>query len=177
MSGTEFQIRAAVRDDAPAIAALHVAVWRATYRDLAPPEALRVLDLQFRLQRWIETLEKGARTVLVAASGGEIVGIGTAGAATVPELMPHGEILYLYVNPAFGGRGIGRRLMRDLAAALQAQGYRSAALGVVVGNDAAVAFYERLGGRAAGFYTDAGPIWRSRNQIIVWDDLQALLDA
>jgi ribosomal protein S18 acetylase RimI-like enzyme len=176
VSGTEVRIRAAVRADAPAIAALHVTVWRATYRDLAPPEALRILDLEFRLKRWVETLEQGERTVLVAENGGHIVGIGTAGAASVPELTPHGEILYLYVNPAFGGRGIGRALMRALGDALQRQGYRSAALGVVVGNDAAIAFYQKLGGRIAGQYTDPGPIWRSRNQIIVWDDLQVLLD-
>jgi len=176
MSGTEFRIRAAVPDDAPAIATLHVTVWRATYRDLAPPDALQILDLQFRLERWIKTLETGERTVLVTESGGHIIGIGTAGAASVPELTPHGEILYLYVDPAFGGRGIGRALMRALAGALQRQGFRSAALGVVVGNDAAVAFYQKLGGRIAGQYTDPGPIWRSRNQIIVWDDLQVLLD-
>ena len=50
------------------------------------------------------------------------------------------------------------------------------ALGVVEGNQPAIDFYTKLGGRLAGSYTDAGPLWRSRNQIMVWDDLQALLD-
>jgi len=176
MSGAEFAIRAARVADAPAIAALHVAVWRATYRDLAPPEAIQRLDVAFREKRWIEMLEQGRRTVLVAEVGDRIVGIGTAGAPTVPELGAHGEVLYLYVDPECGRRGIGRALMHRLGLALQAQDYRSAALGVVVGNDGAIAFYQRLGGRAAGTYTDPGPIWRSRNQIMVWDDVQTLLE-
>jgi len=175
MSGTEFWIRAATPADAPAIAAVHVTVWRATYRDLAPPGALRLLDLQFRLKRWIEILEQGERTVLVAESGGHIIGIGTAGAASVPELKPHGEILYLYVNPAFSGRGIGHALMRALAGALRDQGYKSLALGVVDGNRGAMAFYERLGGVQTGRYVDPGPIWRSDNVIYVWDDLAPLI--
>ncbi len=175
MSASDLAIRAAVAADAPAIAELHVAVWRATYRDLAPPEALRALDVPFRQARWIELLAKAERTVLIAARGGRIVGIGTAGAPTVPELQGHGEILYLYVDPTQARGGIGTALMRRLAHALQAQGYRCIALGVVEGNRPAIDFYRKLGGRLADTYIDPGPLWRSRNQIIVWDDLQTLL--
>ena len=131
MSARDLSIRAAGPTDAPAIAELHVAVWRATYRDLAPPEAMRALDIPFRHARWIELLAKAERTVLIAECGGRIVGIGTAGAPTVPELSGHGEILYLYVDPTQARAGIGKELMRRLARALQAQGYRSLALGVV----------------------------------------------
>jgi ribosomal protein S18 acetylase RimI-like enzyme len=176
MSAAEFAIRAAVPADAPAIAQLHVAVWRATYRDLAPPEAVRVLDVPTRQARWLEMLAKGERTVLVAERDGRIVAIGTAGAPSVPALSGHGEILYLYVDPAHGRRGIGKTLMRRLALALQAQGFRSMALGVVEGNRPAIDFYKKLGGRLSGSYIDPGPQWLSRNQIIIWDDLQALLD-
>jgi ribosomal protein S18 acetylase RimI-like enzyme len=174
MGGTDFAIRAAQRADAQAIAELHVAVWRATYRELAPPEAMQRLDVPFRQARWTEMLAKGTRTILVAESDGRIIGIGTAGAPSVPELGRHGEVLYLYVDSAFSGRGIGRALMRRLASALQAYGYSSAALGVVAGNPGAMAFYEKLGGVQAGRYTDPGPLWRSENLIYVWDDLAAL---
>ena len=175
MSGTGFSIRPATQADARDIAALHVAVSRATYRDLAPPEAAARLNFDHRLARWQETLAKGERTALVAEANDRIVGIGTAGAPTVPALQDHAEVLHLYVDPMFAGRGIGRALLRALALAMRAEGHRSLGLGVVDGNDAAVAFYEKLGGRAAGFYTDPGPIWRSRNRIIVWDDIEALL--
>lgn len=175
MSAAEFTIRAGVLEDAPAIAQLHVAVWREAYRDLAPPEAMRALDLANRQARWVEILAQAERTVLVAERDGRIVGIGTAGAATAPELGRHGEILYLYVAPMHGRGGIGRALMRQLARALKAQGYNSVALGVVEGNQGAIDFYRKLGGRLAGSYIDPGPLWRSRNQIVIWDDLQVLL--
>ena len=46
---------------------------------------------------------------------------------------------------------------------------------VVVGNAPAIAFYEALGGRKAGAYTDPGPMWRSENLFYVWDDLAPLM--
>jgi ribosomal protein S18 acetylase RimI-like enzyme len=175
MSAAEPAIRAATLEDAPAIARLHVAVWREAYRDLAPPEAVRALDVAKRQARWAEMLATAERTVLVAERDGRIVGIGTAGPATVPELGGHGEILHLYVDPAHGRGGIGRALMRHLALALQAQGCGSVALGVVEGNRPAIDFYLKLGGRLSGSYIDPGPLWRSRNQIVIWDDVQVLL--
>jgi ribosomal protein S18 acetylase RimI-like enzyme len=174
-STTEIAIRAARPADALAIAELHVAVWRATYRDLAPPEALRALDLPRRLAQWDAMLAKAERTILVAEREGRIVGIGTAGAATVPELGAHGEVLYLYVDPRHAGGGIGRALMGRLARALHSQGYSSVALGVVAGNQPAIDFYGKLGGRLAGYYIDPGPLWRSRNQIVIWDAIETLL--
>ena len=175
MSAADLAIRAARLEDAPAIAELHVAVWREAYRDLAPPEVMRGLDESKRHARWVEMLATAERTVLVAEHDGRIIGIGTAGAASVPELGDHGEVLYLYVDPKHGRGGIGRALMRRLARALQAQGYSSVALGVVEGNQPAIDFYLKLGGRLSGSYIDPGPLWRSRNQIIIWDDLQVLL--
>src|SRR5690242_16352556 len=147
MSVADIAIRAAMPADAPAIATLHVAVWRSTYRDLAPPEAIRLLDVPKRQAQWEAMLAKAERTMLVAERSGQIVGIGTAGVATVPELGERGEILYLYVDPTHAGAGIGRALMRRLAQALQAQGYSSVALGVVEGNEPAIDFYRKLGGR------------------------------
>ncbi len=41
---------------------------------------------------------------------------------------------------------------------------------------AAIAFYEALGGRKIGAYTDAGPMWRSDNLLYIWDDLRRLTD-
>jgi ribosomal protein S18 acetylase RimI-like enzyme len=175
MSVAEVAIRAAVPADAPAIAALHVAAWREAYRNLAPPEAVRRLDLHRRRSQWTAMLAKAERTMLVAERDGRIVGIGTAGAATVPALGARGEILYLYVDPAHARTGIGRALMRRLALSLREHGYKHIALGVVEGNRSAIDFYRKLGGRPAGSYIDPGPLWRSRNQIIIWDDVDILL--
>jgi ribosomal protein S18 acetylase RimI-like enzyme len=168
-------LRDATPADAPAIAALHVAVSRATYAHLAPPEASARLNYDHRLARWRETLTGGKRHVLVAEADNRIIATGSVGAPTVPEMGGRAEILHLYVAGDFAGRGLGRRLMQALAARAQADDYPGIALGVVEGNAGAVAFYERLAGRCIGRYTDPGPIWRSENLIYVWDDLAPLL--
>jgi len=175
MRGSDVTIRRARPEDATPIARLHVKTWRETYRGLAPEAAVRILDLPYRHAVWVKMLEQATCTVLVAEQAGMIVAIGSSGPATSPELEPHGEINYLYVDAAMAGRGIGRKMMAALAADLQARGFTSAALGVVAGNAGAIAFYERLGGQCTGGYTDPGPHWRSENLIYVWRELGILI--
>lgn len=112
--------------------------------------------------------------VLLAEQGSQLVGIGAIGAPSEPAFEGRGEIRSLYVDPLVKRQGLGRRIMRELAGQLAAMGYSGAALGVVVGNDLAIAFYSSLGGRMIGRYSDPGPIWRSDNLIFVWDDLSLL---
>lgn len=173
---TGISIRAADLDDAQAIADFHVKVWRHTYRALAPAQAYAVLDEAYRGKRWKEKLASndGDQLVLVAQAGERIVGIGAAGAPSEAIFGGRGEIKFLYVDPEFKRRGIGRRLLAQLAAHLTRLQYRGAALSVVKGNDAAIAFYASLNGRFAGEYVDAGPVWRSHNIVMVWDDLTDL---
>jgi ribosomal protein S18 acetylase RimI-like enzyme len=167
-------LRPAVATDAPAIAALHVAVWRDTYRDLAPPSAMGALDLPRRQARWEAILADPAQIALVAEVEGTLAGFGLAGPAGDPAFGDRGEVKYLYVGRNFARRGVGRRLLAALAAALAGRGYAALGLGVVVGNDPAIAFYEAQGGRRVGAYTDPGPMWRSDNLLYAWDDLAAL---
>ncbi|WP_226253839.1 GNAT family N-acetyltransferase [Burkholderia seminalis] len=173
---TGISIRTAHIDDAQAIADFHVKVWRHTYRDLAPEQAHAILDEHYRGKTWREKLmsNDGRQRVLVAHAGGRIVGIGMAGAPSEPVFGGRGEIKFLYVDPEFKRRGIGRQLLARLATHLSRLHYPGAALSVVKGNDAALAFYAALDGRLAGEYVDAGPVWRSHNVVIVWDDLARL---
>jgi ribosomal protein S18 acetylase RimI-like enzyme len=177
MRVSDVVIRRARPEDATPIARLHVKTWRETYRHLAPESAIRVLDLSYRHAVWVKLLEQATRSVLVGEVAGNIVAIGSSGPAMAPELEPHGEINYLYVDAAMAGRGIGRRTMAALAADLQARGFASAALGVVAANARAVAFYEKLGGAQSGRYVDPGPHWRSENLVYVWRDLERLISA
>ncbi|MDL2407978.1 GNAT family N-acetyltransferase [Rhizobium calliandrae] len=170
----DIRIRPAAVADATAIAVLHVAVWRDTYRELAPVEAFRVLDEAYREAKWAAALAKPDRhqLVLVAEQGNRLVGIGAPSQAAFEG---RGEVRSLYVDPAIKRRGVGRRLMGKLAAYLAGLHYPGAALGVVVGNDPAIAFYQSLGGRMIGLYADPGPIWRSDNIVVAWDDLSLLM--
>nr|WP_241021334.1 GNAT family N-acetyltransferase [Burkholderia sp. Ac-20344] len=173
---TAVSIRPAHLDDAQAIADFHVKVWRHTYSDLAPAEAHAVLDERYRGRTWREKLSSNdaRQLVLIAEVDAGIVGIGAAGAPSESIFEGRGEIKFLYVDPGYKRRGIGRQLLARLAMHLSRLGYRGAALSVVNGNDAAIAFYGALNGRIAGEYVDPGPIWRSHNIVMVWDELASL---
>jgi hypothetical protein len=66
--------------------------------------------------------------------------------------------------------------MAALARYLKERGYQGAALAVVAGNDPAISFYKSLGGVCVGKATDVGPIWKSDNIILAWDDLTQLTE-
>jgi ribosomal protein S18 acetylase RimI-like enzyme len=168
-------IRFALPTDAAAIAPFHVAIWRETYRDLAPPAIFDAMDVSTRLARWQATLADPSRATLIAEVDGTLAGFGLCGPPVDRIYGDRGEIKNLFVGRSFARRGIGQRLMGEMAATLAARGHTGLGLGVVVGNAPAIAFYEALGGRQAGAYTDPGPMWRSDNLFYVWDDLAPLI--
>jgi len=162
--------------DAPAIAALHVKVWRHAYRDLAPASAHAALDVPHRTRQWhamLSSAPAGERGV-VARKDGAIVGFGYCSDADKPALAGYGEVRLLYVDQDHAGQGIGRALMQAMAGFLAEAGHRRLALGVVDGNLPAIAFYQALGGKIAGRFTNAGPLWPSVDLIMAWDDIAVL---
>ncbi|MNG71440.1 Protease synthase and sporulation negative regulatory protein PAI 1 [compost metagenome] len=168
-------LRMARPADAPAIARLHVQVWRSTYQGLATPAAYAALDEPRRLAQWQEKLQQpGKAQVLLAESADQLVGFCLADAPSHPQFGEHAEIKSLFVSDKHQRQGIGRRLLGAAASEMLMAGYRSIALGVVEGNDSAMRFYLALGGTPAGNYTDPGPLWRSSNVIYVWPDIHQL---
>ena len=127
-----------------------------------------------RLERWHGILADPSRTTLLLEVNGTLAGFGLCGPPSHPIFGARGEIKNLFVDRAFARRGIGKRLMGEMAAILVTRGYTGIGLAVVVGNTQAIAFYESLRGRKAGTYTDPGPLWRSDNLFYVWDDAAAL---
>lgn len=174
----EIRIRPAVLSDAPTIAALHLASWRDAYRGLAPAEAYETLTEAVRLARWtaILTTPRPDHATFVAEQDGRLLGVGVGAPPSERAFGPRGEVRSLYVDPAAKRMGIGRRLLGEVAARLAAWDYPGVALGVVAGNAPAIAFYESLGARTAGGYVDPGPVWRSENIVLVWEDASALVD-
>lgn len=168
-----YTLRKATPADAPALAALHLDVWRDTYADLAPREAIEKLDLAHRLRAWQDSLADPERMTLVAERDGQLLGLVALGAATGAAYAglagPVGEIKHLYVARAARRMGLGARLMDEGRAALAAKGYRTAGLGVVRQNYAARLFYAETGGREVADFTDPGPLWRSLMVLVAWD--------
>ncbi|MGH3082291.1 MAG: GNAT family N-acetyltransferase [Gaiellaceae bacterium] len=77
---------------------------------------------------------------------------------------PHfGFVFGLYTIPAARGKGVGRALMREIAAVLRDQGRRYVLLNVDTPNEDARAFYERLG------FTDAARMLRADVEDLLHD--------
>ena len=167
-------LRQARPEDAPALAALHHAVWQTTYAGLAPEEAAARLDVAHRQRAWEAVLADPARKAwLVQAETGPagLVAIGPAGedAAFAAQPGPVGEIKHLYVANNARRQGLGQRLLETALDALAAQGCATGALGVVRQNYAARLFYADTGGREVADFTDPGPLWRSLMVLVAWD--------
>lgn len=173
-----FLIRKAEPNDIDTLAQLHVAIWRETYRELAPAEAFAALDVPRRKAFWQDKFDHPAASqgIFIADVDGVLGGFCLTSASSNPEFGEMAEIKFLYVSGAFKRQGIGRRLIAEAVAHLVAEGFQSVGLGVVEGNEPAIRFYRALGGKAIGRYTDAGPLWRSPNIIYAWPDI-ALLSA
>jgi GNAT superfamily N-acetyltransferase len=169
-------IRDAALADAPAIAGLHLRSWLAAYEAIAPAEAVRVLTEEVRRDRWTAMLAAPApRWVCrVIAAEGVIQAVGVACAPSEALFGERGEVRHLYVEPDLRRAGLGRRMMAELTGVIAGWDYAGLALSVVVENAPARAFYAALGGREIGRFTDPGPVWRSQNIALAWDDLPAL---
>ena len=146
-------IRPATPDDARAIAEVHVASWRWSYRDLLPASALDALSVDSRevmWRSWFASAEE--RAVLVVAEEYKAV-VGFAGAGPSRDDgagADTAEVRTLYLLEPASGRGIGRTLFAALTEPLRAFGYRRATLWVFEGNDRTRRFYEAAGWRSDG---------------------------
>lgn len=108
--------------------------WNDPRRDIA-------LKLAFQPQLFFV-----GETVAAAASAGGAPGGGPLAATCMAGYEGHrGWINYLAVRPDLRGRGLGRAMMSHAETALRALGCPKINLQVRRGNEAALAFYARLG--------------------------------
>ncbi|MGH3751295.1 MAG: GNAT family N-acetyltransferase [Pseudonocardiaceae bacterium] len=149
------RVRAATPADAPVLAALHRATWRAAYSELLPPGALEGLDAPQLQRAWADTVEGGA-TVLIATEGDHPVGFVVAGPAPDDEvaaadgrLPPDAAhtvlVSTLLVEPRWGRRGHGGRLLAAATALLQQAGAARGIAWVPTEDPASLNFYRRAG--------------------------------
>lgn len=142
-------MRVAVCGDAEAMARVHVASWRSTYRGLMPETTLANLSVERRAAQWRRALCDGIGGVFafVALDGdGEIVGFASGSAERSGDPLYTGEVQAIYLYEHAQGHGHGLRLMGAVAARLAAIGHGSMLLRVLDTNAHARRFYEQLGG-------------------------------
>jgi ribosomal protein S18 acetylase RimI-like enzyme len=86
----------------------------------------------------------------VAVEDGRLVALGYWRRYARPTHRPHADVEKVAVDPAFQGRGLGRRLMTELIAAARAAGVEVLTLDLRGDNVPAAALYESLGFRRYG---------------------------
>ncbi|MGH3932456.1 MAG: GNAT family N-acetyltransferase [Pseudonocardiaceae bacterium] len=149
------RVRPATTQDIPVIAALHRMTWRAAYAELLPPEVLEGLDSPKLRQAWSDALESGA-IVLLATEGDHPVGFVVAGPAppgevagadgTLPaDAAQTALVSTLLVEPRWGRRGHGGRLLAAAATALRDAGATRGIAWVPAEDPALLSFYRRAG--------------------------------
>ena len=153
------RLRTATVDDAPAVAAVHVAAWRDAYRGLLPEGYLAALTPDGRQRRWEQTLaetEWPVRATLVAETAGAVVGFVSFGPSRDADSpVPTGEVAAVYVDPRHWRSGIGARLIDGAVSALRTAGCREVTLWVLEQNARAQHFYRQAGWNPDGGRKDA----------------------
>jgi len=137
-------VRAAVPEDAEAIATVYVRAWQQTYAHLLPAAFLAALDPRDRLERWSRIIDDPTVTVRVAEVDTGVVGWATVGTGREADAVRPLELEGIYVLAAAHGSGAGQGLLDAVL------GDRPAFLWVAEDNPRAEAFYRRNGFRSDG---------------------------
>jgi GNAT superfamily N-acetyltransferase len=164
----ELIIRPARRDDAPAIAQVHIRSWQQAYRGQLPASFLESLDesLDRRMASWaarIDGSDQSGRRLLVAEQDGSLVGFAAFGPADgEAENLKLGEVYAIYLDSARWGRGYGRSLFQAATEGLRGAGFNAAVLWVLKTNERARRLYE-----IAGWKTDGQTKREERGQVVL----------
>jgi GNAT superfamily N-acetyltransferase len=138
-------IRPATPDDANAIASIHVASWKSTYRGMLDGAVLEALTPDHRLGMWERLLGSDPLNVavFVAEQDGEIAGFASYGPqSSAAKSDPSLEFYTIYLRPAMERQGIGSLLILALEEGMIHSGAMSACLWVHRDNASARRFYE-----------------------------------
>jgi ribosomal protein S18 acetylase RimI-like enzyme len=148
------ETRTATGADVDEIVRIQHATWQAAYAELVPADAIEQLRSPGARQAWVSAIASGQGAVLVATEGQWTVGFCIAAPATLEEPQaPSGrvQIMALLVEPRWGRRGHGRRLVGETFAALSAGGATEGVAWVPEQDVVSRAFYDRIGWDPDGY--------------------------
>jgi ribosomal protein S18 acetylase RimI-like enzyme len=136
-------IRAATRDDIPALARVHVQFWLEMYTGLVPQEILDAITFESRVAQWERTFDQ-PHGIFVALEDDQVIGFASCGVAQ-DFLQADGELYTLYVLNAFQHRGLGRALWNAGLEFAHTRGWESMVVWVLESNMLAQGFYKHQG--------------------------------
>jgi GNAT superfamily N-acetyltransferase len=155
-------VRPAAVEDVDEIVRIQADTWATAYADLVPTAAIAQLRSPEAHRAWADAVQAGGdHRVLVAMEGAWTVGFCAATRATAPEgALPQSaptmgpeawaEISALLVEPRWGRRGHGGKLLATAARHLRAAGARYGLAWVPETDLASRGFYARAGWEADG---------------------------
>ena len=144
-SRSEVVVRSAKVSDAGRLAAVFRESWQNAYAGVIPHASLQNM-LARRDAVWWRTQIKTGDPILVLEVAGKVGGYATAGIAR-SRGAHQGEIYELYLIPSFQGLGLGEYLFEACRYRLDSRRLRGLLVWALSGNDRAIEFYERRGGR------------------------------
>jgi len=178
----DVSVRPARVEDVPAIARVQVGTWRTAYADLLPASVLDAATVERAQAEWeaaVASPPSPAHRVLVAVDGTELVGFAAFGPADPGEDDadgPDGQIHALLVEPRWGRRGHGSRLLAATVDLMREAGVARALVWVVEGDPASTRFYASAGWERDGWVRtleDGGRIVReARHHVSLGDGPQ-----
>lgn len=140
-------IRSATAEDAVAIATVHIAAWKESYRGIVPNEFLKNLSVERRTTQWMNSLsdpDNQYHRTFVAELLGQVVGFSNYGFSSDSEY--RGELFAIYILRSAQKRGIGRMLVNEAVKGLIGLDVHSMLVWALKQNPAR-GFYEWLGGK------------------------------
>jgi predicted N-acetyltransferase YhbS len=182
----EYNIRQATLDDRFALARIIIAATHSAFRGRVPDRCLNWLNPEESAVNWGRTIDairnqSGELLYVAETDKLDVIGLVLAGRnsadsvklGNLAELYPT-ELTSLQIDPAWHGKGLGRRLVRESAKVLSDSGHSNLLVRVLADNPN-IPFYTKLGAEPVGMQDYDWEGYLTREVILVWKDLQTLV--
>ena len=137
-------------DDLLAVSNVYEQSWKYAYKGIIPQVYLDSIPAG----RWAASIVRDGMKSLLLLEKSRIIGTAAICRSRWAEFPGYGEIVSIYLLPAYMGQGYGAALFRRCAKELHAQGYDKILLWVLEENARARRFYEKNGFVCAEVYRE-----------------------
>ena len=158
-------VRGARAQDVPEIARIQVETWRTAYKRFLPPSVLDALDVARAEEAWAAAVDAPPPYHLLVATEAQWT-VGFVAVGPSEEEGAAAEVAALLVEPRWGRRGHGSRLVAAAVDHLRGDGVTRLVAWVPDGDRASAAFYSSAGwerdGLARTLEADGGTVREAR---------------
>lgn len=141
----EFNIRLATLDDSKYCAEIHAESWNFAYSNIVPKEIIDEHNVRWPMI-WNKMLANNIDSHYVITLDDNIIGFFTIAIARDEDLKnSFYELVGLYLNPEYVGKGYGKQAMDWIKKEIKSRGYDNISLWVLEENNRARGFYEKSG--------------------------------